>query len=228
MSVASVFDLKHDDIKKFDDIVFHNYETCGSLSLENESFMNTIHHFLSKLASDITLNMDYSSQVEEVESPMIKVDHLGMGNRNVWHGTPDARIRGTEVVSEVALFSERHDEQPQPSSQGDSTCIEAKRKIVPSNVSQVVAATIVASFTENNIHKTLPSAIPSILINEKHAFIIIYDCQLDILLVSSPIVFKEGDTIKENEAFILWVAINHRYIKKKHLKPIQYFFCHLY
>ena len=108
---------------------------------------------------------------------------------------------GTSQEEELLVFS-----------QGDSTLIEGKKRIKNNHVSQLISTTIVTSFTEYNRHPNLNSAILCILINATTAYVAIYDYHLDILLLSTAIEFQLPDgTIDTNMAFILWLAINHRY-----------------
>ena len=74
-----------------------------------------------------------------------------------WHGTPDARVRGTEVVYgksreegvEVGIAVDSDEEESSLcESDGATTNVEAKIILLPASLSQVIATCVVASFTE--------------------------------------------------------------------------------
>lgn len=88
--------------------------------------------------------------------------------------------------------------------------VEVKRKVNKRHF-QLISIAVVASFTEHNRHPALNSAVPVILMNANHAFVAIYDCQLDIFLRSTPLIFKPNATeINKEASLVLWLAINHR------------------
>lgn len=66
-----------------------------------------------------------------------------------------------------------------------------------------MSQSIVSSFIERNHHPDLNSLIPSILLNTSFFKVVLYDCNLDVLLLSS-------DEIKEEGVLMLWMVINHR------------------
>ena len=94
-----------------------------------------------------------------------------MGSRETWHGSPDARIRGCEVVlpnpvawdddddddddSDTEGTCSSSDSDPETLVSSDGATIEAKTKSVLSeHFSQLAATCVVSSFTEHNLHPT--------------------------------------------------------------------------
>ena len=51
-------------------------------------------------ADEVILEMSYSTLVSNLGpgAAGLKTGYIGLGSWKTWHGTPDARVRGTEVV----------------------------------------------------------------------------------------------------------------------------------
>ena len=203
----------HKEFEAFDSILFKNYEDIyinaeNPTLTESAVFGHTIKHFLSLMASDIYVSKTDAGKYEPNIFDEYKVSsmHLGMGNYHTWYGTPDARIRGS--VSEVDLLTSSESEEDQL---GNSVCLEAKKcSVFGNNYSQLISTAVVSSFVEHNNHDHLNSAVPTLLINQHVAYICVYDCVSDILLISDEIIFKaEGKIVKE-AAYLLWLTLNHR------------------
>jgi len=121
-------------------------------------------------ANCVTLEKTYHSSLTPDDEELIKSQALGMGSLKTWHGSPDARLRGTEVVynsvtggetdTEVEENSQEEQNYDSDSSSGMTTTVEAKK-----NLSQLVTTCVVSSIIENKLHRNLPSAVPSILID---------------------------------------------------------------
>ena len=57
----------------------------------------------------------------------VKVAKLGMGSSNTWHGTPDVRVRGAEIISNEDEEEDDDDDCSSTATDGATTTIEAKR-----------------------------------------------------------------------------------------------------
>ena len=105
-------------------------------------------------ANEVILEKRYSC----IPKPAgLRCDYLGMGSLSTWHGTPDVRVKGADVVivesgdegAEVDTPVIESDEE----SDGATTNLEAKVLYSVANLPQVITTCVVASFTE----KKLPS-----------------------------------------------------------------------
>ena len=50
------------------------------------------------LCSEVLLESRYASILKRHRLPELQVGDIGLGSVDTWHGTPDARLRGMEVV----------------------------------------------------------------------------------------------------------------------------------
>ena len=82
---------------------------------------------------------------------------------------------------------------------GATTTIEAKRVLKKKNLSQAVGTCVVSSFIERNLHPDKQTAVPTIVIGQHRFQVCLYDCEHDILLVSSPLLLAHP---KERFAFM--------------------------
>ncbi len=60
----------------------------------SQEFYDTADKLLSKLASKVVLNIDYTSLVKNADkNKKLKVNHLGIGDSTIWQGIPDTRVQ---------------------------------------------------------------------------------------------------------------------------------------
>ena len=144
----------------------------------------------------------------ELDSTVIKTRNLGMGHGDGGYREPDARLRaGTNLTDVVVVHHGDADQE----SDGDLCVVEAKSRYSSGNLPQIVSQSIVSSLVERNHHPDLNSLIPSILLNTSFFKVVVYNCNLDVLLLSSDIEYREQcDEIKEEGVLMLWMVINHR------------------
>ena len=151
----------------------------------------------------------------------VKTGYIGLGSWKTWHGTPDARVRGSEVVGRKVTYlcdeDEDEDDVEEDDSNGDSSgtdeatsTVEAKLNFSSVNLAQVVATCVVSSFTENKLHPDKQSLVPTILIDLKKLQVCLYDCKLDILLISTPKNLTTKQSISRSAMLFLWLTINHK------------------
>ena len=89
---------------------------------------------------------------------------LGLGNNKTWHGTPDGQMRGVMIClqdQDEESESESEDGSIASESDGMTTNMEAKIHLKASNLPQVVATTVVSSFTETANHLNKSPLIPT-------------------------------------------------------------------
>lgn len=195
-------------------------ESRATTGREDVSFFEVVKTLLHSIAVSIKLNKNYTSIVQEFKEynennySNISVGDIGMGDSELWYGVPDCRIRGETPSDEVIVVYDSEEEEigivPDELSEGNS--IEAKLGCSERNFSQIISTTIVSSFTEYHLHPSLNSAIPTLLINNNHFFICIYDCLQDVLLISDSIPLKASDKYHPIGVLALSLVVNHRYI----------------
>lgn len=131
-----------------------------------------------------------------------------------WHGTPDVRVRGAEIVVEYVgegdeLNVVRSDEES-VASDGATSNIEAKILYNTANLPQVISTCVVSSFTEAKLHPDKQPLVPTVLVDQHKFRVCLYDCEKDILLISeSKFLGTNGHLSRSGMAF-LWIVINHR------------------
>ena len=184
-------------------------------------FHSHVKSIFSCLGSNVVLQSEYKKICkDDPNTNNVSCSSLGMGAYHTWHGYPDGRVRGNSQQSSTAIVYSSKDEEDSSlsdtdtcltgvlnESQGDAACIEAKLHCSPLNFPQLVSTNIVASFVEHNLHKTLNSAVPTILINSHCFYISIYDCCRDLLLISNKIVFKNEDELVTSGILMLYLTI---------------------
>lgn len=173
--------------------------------------------------NEVVLEKSYSTLISKLgpDATGIRTDYIGLGSWKTWHGTPDARVRGSEVLCRKVL--EKDDEAEEVDSDGESTgtcetfqtdgttsTVEAKLKVTTENMAQVVATCVVSSFTESRCHPDKPAAVPTVLITLKQFQVCLYDCRLDVLLISTPKPLLNNNRLSRSALLFLWLAINHR------------------
>lgn len=169
---------------------------------------------LRVFCANITLNAqqynDNDLEKHGTDKEKVMIKHLGMGVAETWRGTPDARLRGTALDTDIPVLSgsgQSHDN----GSNGTSTVCEAKLKIsIKKNLSQLVKTCVVTSFIERNLHPSLNTMVPCILIDTKDAVVALYCARTDLLLVSDIFSWRDKDHFNMQGIFFLWTMINHR------------------
>ena len=125
-----------------------------------------------------------------------------MGDRTVWYGEPDGRVRASSGAEEqsTTIVEIR---PAKVESDGETVPVEAK--VSSNNLPQAIGTAIVSAFIEHNHHKALNPMVPTILINGEAVVILFYNCEEDLLLLSEPIRYTEDDG-----RLVVWLVVNHR------------------
>ena len=105
----------------------------NSKSLEKElvvALCQNIFVPLSRLDS-VLLEKGYTSVLSALgpDGAGLKASDLGIGTLKTWHGTPDVRVRGTEILSLNTSEDEKEDDDDAECSNTATDDIEVKRKI---------------------------------------------------------------------------------------------------
>lgn len=184
-------------------------ETNVMISLCKEIFV--------PLCSEVLLESRYSTILERQGIPDLQVGDIGLGSVDTWHGTPDARIRGMAVVwrkdsGDAFAVVEEDVSEDEGSVQGDgnSTEVEGKVLTMEANLPQAVGTCVVASFTAKARHPNLKALLPTVLIDEKQFRVCLYDCEKDILLISTNKMLATKGALSRSGMALLWLVINHR------------------
>ncbi len=167
-------------------------------------------------ADEVILEMSYSTLVSKL-GPGAAGLKIGLGSWKTWHGTPDTRVRGAEVVGRKVTHDEEDDDVEEDDSDGESAgtdgatiTVEAKLKFSAENLGQVVSTCVVSSFTENKLHPDKQALVPTILIDLNQFRVCLYDCRLDVLLISTPKLLSTKNRLSRSAMLFLWLTINHR------------------
>lgn len=135
------------------------------------------------------------------------------GNTSVWHGQSDILVQKSivkvdieHVDEEVArcTLADQNDEE--------ADTLDCSNIVGPKSKSQAIAQTIVNAFVESSNDKSVyEKFVPSFLATEKHIRIILYNCKLDVLLLSDELpIWENGNTTLCMETMIfVWVALNN-------------------
>jgi len=75
---------------------------------------------------------------------------------------------------------------------------------------QVVATCVVSSFIENKLHSDEQALVPTILIDFKQFRLCLYDCRLNVLLISRPKLLSTKNGLSRSAMLFLWLTINTR------------------
>ena len=213
-------------------------------SSERDVMIAVASHILRPLCREVILESGYRNALQKQPVPGLEIRHIGMGTLNTWHGSPDARVRGTEVVfrretdetNEVSqapsdnksdtsegattcvettiMGMDEVNEAPSDSesdaSDGATTCIETKIKAKDANLHQAIGTCVVASFTEKKLHPNMTALVPTVLIDKRQFRVILYDCQRDILLISTSKRLTTEGGLSQSGMALLWLTLNHR------------------
>ena len=167
------------------------------------------------LCREVLLERRYTTRISHI--PELQSGDLGLGSVATWHGTPDARLGGMEVVwrkdsgetvaPEEAVVSE---DEGSVQSDGTSTVVEGKVMSKEANLPQAVGTCVVASFTAKARHPEQSALVPTVLIDEKLFRVCLYDCDHDVLLISTSKPLATKGTLSRSGMAFLWLVINHR------------------
>lgn len=86
-----------DNTKLLNDDIPKTFTSQEKINFENTAGYETtvvmnLAKVLSKISSDVVLESKYKKIMDTTN--IVKVERLGMGSLNTWHGTPDIRVRG--------------------------------------------------------------------------------------------------------------------------------------
>ena len=182
-------------------------ETCVLVDIATE--------ILQRLCVDVTLEGRYRQSLTSHPSFVtgVECEDIGIGSVTTWHGSPDGRVRGgASFVWGEKDADEDEDESDDDSvhSDGRTTTLEAKFSIRWSHLAQVVGTCVVASFTERNLHPEKRALVPTILIGDKYFRVCLYDCEKDILIISSRKSLSTKEHLSQSAMVLLWAVLNHR------------------
>ena len=167
------------------------------------------------LCREVLLESRYTTRISQI--PELQVGDLGLGSVDTWHGTPDARLRGMEVVwrkdsEEISAPVEEvvSDDEGSVQNDGTSTAVEGKVLSKEANLPQAVGTCVVASFTAKGRHPEHKALVPTVLIDEKQFRVCLYDCDKDVLLISTSKLLATKGALSRSGMALLWLVINHR------------------
>ena len=155
-----------------------------------------------------------------------------MGTPKTWHGVPDARLKSK--LGDIGILPQRKNDNARLNDVNEIV-VEAKRghKEVKNSLSQLIAIAVVASITENKLHKGLGMnpMVPTVMIGPSSFFVCLYDCINDLSMISDEInwVIHGGmqSMLIDPAIWFLWMIINHRYyiIWRTYAAINMWFFC---
>ena len=167
------------------------------------------------LCHEVLLESRYTTRISQI--PELQVGDLGLGSVDTWHGTPDPRLRGVEVVwpkdsEDTSAPVEEVVSDNKGSVQGDGTRTVVEEMVLSkeANLPQAVGTCVVASFTAKTHHPDHKALVPTVLIDEKQFRICLYDCDKDVLLISRSKLLATKEALSRSGMALLWLVINHR------------------
>ena len=95
-------------------------------------------------------------------------------------------------------------------SESDGMTIEGKIKYKCGNLPQIIGTCVVSSFIEKSCHSDLPAIVPTILIDKSRFRVCLYECERDILLISTCKSLSMKGGLSQLAMALLWVVVNHR------------------
>ena len=114
-----------------------------------------------------------------------------------------------EDEDEDADEDKESDDNDSVHSDGRTTAVEAKISIKPSHLPQVVGTCVTTSFTERNLHPEKKSAmVPTVLIGQHSFRACLYDCEKDILIISSRKNLSTKGHLSQSAMVLLWAIFN--------------------
>ena len=201
----------------------------GTFATEGELVINLCRDVLIPLFGEVTLEKRYAKKITDNDLQGATAEHIGMGTKTTWHGTPDLRVKGcplvtttVPLVADEEMTEDMEDIENSPQSQasppqqasphsiGSSTNIESKLEMKPAHLDQLITTSVVAAFIEHRIHPLQNPLIPTILINRKGFKICLYDPKDDILLISKTKNILKKGSLSSSGLLLLWIVVHHR------------------
>ena len=179
---------------------------------EKDVLVSLCSNIFLPLSSDVLLENTYTTFLEKKRGPVpLQTGHIGMGTTHTWHGTPDARVRGTDLVwlkasEDEFLVTEGSDDE----SDGTATKVEEKLVAKEANLMQIIGTCVVASFIAKARHPNKLAMVPTILIDNKQFLVCLYHCEKDVLLLSDTKLLATKGHLSRSGLALLWLVINHR------------------
>lgn len=195
---------------------------------ENSVMLDICRYILVPLCRDVKTEKKFGSFMRTQQpnpscDEYIKAEDIGIGTLDTWHGTPDLRVRGSEVVWGVEdnlnneeVAADISDDESIPESDGPTTNIEGKITARTKNLAQAIGTCVVSSFTEKTRRKKLHqsvknSLVPCVIIDKEKFRVILYDCEDDLLLITDSKLLATKGTLSQSSMAFLWIIFNHRY-----------------
>ena len=130
----------------------------------------------------------------------LRCGYLRMGSLYTWHGTPDVRVKGADVIVEYGDEGAEVDTD----SDGATANLEAKVLYSVANLPQVITTCVVAS---KKLHPDKQALVPTILMDQNQFRVCLYNCEK--VISESKLLARKGVLSRSGMAF-LWLVINHR------------------
>ena len=188
-------------------------------STERMQFLSLASVMLQRLTPVLEMSRhSYSGDVLLEEGAHVRLTsaYLGMGAKWTWHGHPDARAEWTPLGLVRGASKETASDSEQAA--GTKTTYEAKKTFSMDDVDQIVAQSVVSSFIHNNRHPEQNPLIPSVGIStfERKVMAVLYDPNLDVLLISSKIKWleEEEQCFSKPGVVFLWLLLHHQLFLK--------------
>lgn len=185
---------------------------------------------LVPLFDDVALEPRYKSKCKQTGA---KAQDIGLGSVDTWHGMPDVRIGCCCMVStKEPLHADEEDndsidellvpidqdsstveQEPivlQTRSPSSAASIEEKLTMKTCHTSQLVALSVMSSFTQHNLEPEENSLVPTIMISSSGFKVCLYDCVHDILLISDVKNISHNGHLSPSGILMLWIVVNHR------------------
>jgi hypothetical protein len=194
----------------------HYCSYSKSKQREKVIMLNVSSKILAPLCREVVLESSYWEILGEQMTTELNCGDIGMGSVHTWHGTPDVRVRGVEVVcrreteERVVVDEDPSDDESLASSDEATTTIEGKVHLRDANLQQAVGTCVISSFTEKSLHPNKQAMVPTILIDEAQFRVCFYDCEKDVLLVSESKSLATKGGLSKSGIALLWIVINHR------------------
>ena len=195
---------------------------------ETSVMLDICSKILAPLCTNVIMEKRYRTPLSlyldrtPVPTNNLQCGNIGIGTIGTWHGTPDVQVRGgvnfvcgkrEEASSGVDTTHESDsdsDHDSESESDGMTTTIEGKIKFKYSNLPRTIGTCVVSSFTEKSCHPDLPAIVPTILIDKSQFRVCLYECERDILLISSCKSLSTTGRLSQSAMALLWVVVNHR------------------
>lgn len=195
----------------------------GEFTTEEEFVVSLCERILLPLFGEVTLEKRYQKKVCNLSGA--RAEHIGMGAKNTWHGTPDLRVKGCDLLMTADPLvaedeAEESDEESQhspaiasPLDSASPTSVvnfEGKINMKKCHLDQLIATGVVSAFTEHKLNPKLNPLVPTILINKTGFRICLYDSINDVLLISKVKNLIKDWRLSRSGLLLLWIVVHHR------------------